>query len=77
MNSTRNKRLHLGAALFGVCLGLFLLESALSLPTIANVRTVDIVRLLGAGALLGISLMRVALAFNFLRHHDSKEQAAD
>jgi len=76
MNSTRKRRL-LGAALFNVCLGLFFLETGLNRPTIANMRTIDLVYLLATGALLGISLMLVALAFNLVGHRGSKEKAAD
>jgi formate-dependent nitrite reductase membrane component NrfD len=66
MNSTREERLRrrpLVAAFVGIGLGLLFLATGLSRPSIANMRTVDLVHLLGTGACLGVGLVAVVLHF--------------
>jgi hypothetical protein len=66
MNSTREERIRrppLVAASFGVGLGLFFLAIGLERPSIANMRPVDLVHLLGTGACLGASLVTLVLYF--------------
>jgi len=66
MNSTREERPrrgHFVAALVSGGLGLFSLVSGLNRPSIANMRTVDLVHLLATGACLGAGLAAVVLYF--------------
>ena len=66
MTSTREewlRRAPLRAALSGG-LGLFFLVIGLNRPSIANMRTIDLVHLLATGTLLGVALASVVL---FLR----------
>jgi formate-dependent nitrite reductase membrane component NrfD len=66
MNSTREERLRrrpLVAAFVGIGLGLLFLATGLSRPSIANMRTVDLVHLLGTWACLGVGLVAVVLHF--------------
>jgi hypothetical protein len=67
MTSTREERLRrppLVAAFVVVGLGLLFLASGLNRPTIADMRTVDLVHLLATGACLGAGL--VALVMNLV-----------
>jgi hypothetical protein len=50
-------------AFVGVGLGLLFLLIGLNRPTIANMRTVDLVHLLATGACLGVGLVAVILYF--------------
>ena len=64
MTSTREERLRRGpllAASLSGGLGLLFLAIGLNRPSIANMRTVDLVHLLGTGACLGVALMGVVL----------------
>ena len=64
MNSTpeeRPRRRPLIAAFVGVGLGLFFLVMGLNRPTIANMRTLDLLHLLATGACLGAGLVAVVL----------------
>jgi hypothetical protein len=64
MNSTREerpRRVPLSAAIPGFVLGLMFLAIGLNRPSIANMRTLDLVHLLGTGACLGAGLVAVAL----------------
>ena len=76
MTSTRAERLRRGL-LLAVCvgggMGLFTLYSGLNRPTIANMRTVDLVHLLAAGAGLGVGLLAGCLYVGVRR----QEKAAD
>jgi hypothetical protein len=59
MTSTREEQLRRGpllAAFVGGGLGLLSLASELNRPTIANMRTIDLVHLLATGACLGVAL---------------------
>ena len=67
MNSTREgrpSRPPLFAAFIGVGLGILFLAIGLNRPSIANMRTVDLVYLLATGACLGAGL--VALVLNLV-----------
>jgi hypothetical protein len=64
MTIIREKRHHRGpllAAFLGGGLGLFNLAIGLNRPTIADMRTVDLVHLLATGACLGVALTAVVL----------------
>jgi hypothetical protein len=64
MTSTREERPRrspLLAACIGGGIGLFSLFTGLNRPTIANMRTVDLIHLLGTGACLGVALVGVVL----------------
>jgi hypothetical protein len=66
MNSTREERFRrpfLGLAFFFIALGVLFLATGLNQPSIANMRTVDLVRLLGTGANLGAGLVLLVLHF--------------
>ena len=66
MNSTRDerpRRVPLTAAIPGLGLGLMFLAIGLNRPTIANMRTVDLIYLLGTGACLGAGLMGLITYF--------------
>ena len=65
MTSTREERPRPPLALAFVIVGLGVLFLALGFnrPTIANMRTVDLVHLLGAGANLGAGLVLLVLHF--------------
>jgi hypothetical protein len=66
MNSTREERPRRGrlvAAFFGFGVGLFGLAVGLNRPSIANMRTLDLVHLLTTGAGLGVGLVWVVLYF--------------
>ena len=70
MNSTRERRPRrppMVVAFVGVGLGLLFLASGLNRPTIANMRTVDLVHLLATGACFGVAL--VATVLFFVRRH--------
>ena len=60
MTSTREERPHrlpLGLAFVFIALGVLFLATGFNQPSIANMRTVDLVRLLGTGANLGAGLV--------------------
>ena len=64
MTNTREgwpRRRRLVAAFVGVGLGLLGLASGLNRPSIANMRTIDLVHLLATGACLGVGLVAVVL----------------
>ena len=68
MNSTREERprrhpLVAFMPFIGLPLGLLFLAIGLNRPSIANMRTVDLVHLLGTGACLGTSLVAVVVHF--------------
>jgi hypothetical protein len=66
MTSTREERRHrppLALALVFVGLGVLFTATGLNRPSIANMRTVDLVHLLGAGANLGAGLVLLVLHF--------------
>ncbi len=66
MTSTREERPRrppLGLAFVFIALGVLFLATGLNQPSIANMRTVDLVRLLGTGANLGAGLVLLALHF--------------
>jgi hypothetical protein len=66
MTSTREERFRrplLFLAFFFVGLGVLFLVTGLNQPSIANMRTVDLVRLLGTGANLGAGLVLLVLHF--------------
>ena len=66
MTSTREERPRrspLVAAVISGGLGLFFLAIGLNRPSIANMRTVDLVHLLATGACLGAGLVAVVLYF--------------
>ena len=70
MNSTREerpRRVPLAAAIPGFGLGLMFLAIGLNRPTIANMRTLDLVHLLGTGACLGAGLVAVVWHFDLRR----------
>jgi hypothetical protein len=80
MTSTREERTRrlLFAAFLNVSLGLFSLATGINRPTIANMRTIDLVHLLATGACLGIGLVALlALVLNLVGRRRSKEKAAD
>ena len=56
-------RPHLGYAVFFIALGVLFTATGLNRPSIANMRTVDLVHLLGAGANLGAGLALLVLHF--------------
>ena len=59
MNSTREewpRRRRLVAVFVGLGLGLLSLITGLNRPSIANMRTIDLVHLLATGACLGVGL---------------------
>ena len=56
----RPRRSPLVAAFIGGGFGLFFLVIGLSRPSIANMRTVDLVHLLATGAYFGVGLVTVA-----------------
>jgi hypothetical protein len=58
----------LGLAFFFVCLGVLFTATGFNRPTIANMRTVDLLHPLGAGASLGAGLMLMVLHFVLRRH---------
>jgi hypothetical protein len=65
MSSTREespRRRRLVAAFFCFGMGLLSLYSGLNRPSIANMRTLDLVHLLATGALLGVGLVWLVLA---------------
>ena len=64
MTSTREERPRRGpllAAFLSGGLGLLFLVIGLNRPSIANMRTVDLVHLLATGAYLGVALVAVVL----------------
>ena len=65
MTSTREERFRRGpliAGLFAGGMGLFCLATGLNWPTIASMRTIDLVHLLATGAGLGVRLVGVILS---------------
>jgi hypothetical protein len=60
----RTRRRRLVAVWIGFGMGLFSLATGLNRPTIANMRTLDLVHLLATGACLGVGLVALVL---FLR----------
>jgi hypothetical protein len=71
MTSTREERpglpSPLARAIPGFGLGLLFLAIALNRPSIANMRTVDLVHLLGTGACFGVGLVGLVRFFFFRR----------
>ena len=70
MSSTREERRRrspLFAAVLGGGLGLLFLAIGLNRPSIADMRTVDLVHLLATGACLGVALVGVILYFVGIR----------
>jgi hypothetical protein len=66
MNSTLEqppRRNRLIGAFLGGGLGLLFLFIGLNRPTIANMRTVDLVHLLATGACLGVGLVGIVMYF--------------
>ena len=67
MTSTREVRPRLPSPLVGVfvglSLGLLFLAIGLNRPSIANMRTVDLVHLLGTGACIGVGLVALVRFF--------------
>lgn len=66
MTSTREERPRrplLGLAFVFIALGVLFLVTGFNQPSIANMRTVHLVRLLGTGANLGAGLVLLALHF--------------
>jgi hypothetical protein len=67
MTSTREERPRLPSPLVGVFvgfgLGLLFLAIGLNRPSIANLRTVDLVHLLGTGACMGAALVALVRSF--------------
>jgi len=61
------RRRPLFAACLGGGLGLLFLFIGLNRPTIANMRTVDLVHLLATGACLGVGLVGLVVFFVFRR----------
>ena len=64
MTSTREdrpRRPRLHAAFFCFGFGLFSLYTGLNRPSIANMRTIDLVHLLATGACLGVGLVWLVL----------------
>ena len=59
----RPRRVPLSLAIPGLVLGLMFLAIGLNRPTIANMRTIDLVHLLATGACLGVALVAVVLHF--------------
>lgn len=77
MNSPREerpRRLPWFAAFFNVGLGLFFLAIGLNRPSIANMRTIDLVHLLATGALLGVGL--VVLIMNLVHRRSAVKPPA-
>jgi hypothetical protein len=56
-SAERPGRLPLGLAFVFIALGVLFLGTGFNQPSIANMRTVDLVRLLGTGANLGAGLV--------------------
>jgi hypothetical protein len=70
MSSTREewpRRRRLVPAFAGLGLGLLFLANGFNRPTIANLRTVDLVYLLGTGVCLGVGLAAVVANLVLLR----------
>jgi hypothetical protein len=66
MNSTREERFRqapLVAGLFSLLIGIISLFNGFNRPTIANMRTVDLVHLLGTGVSLGVGLVALIVYF--------------
>ncbi|MFL5244117.1 MAG: hypothetical protein ACJ8FY_18590 [Gemmataceae bacterium] len=66
MSSTREgrpRRPPLVAAFVGVGLGVFFLAIGVNRPSIANMRTVDLVHLLATGAMMGAGLVALVVYF--------------
>ena len=66
MNSTheeRPRRSRLFGVFAGFGFGLFFLAVGFNRPSIANMRTVDLVHLLGTGACFGVGLVALVLYF--------------
>jgi hypothetical protein len=66
MTNTYEVRLHrppLLGAFLGGGFGLFFLVIGLNRPTIANMRTIDLVHLLATGACMGVAFLSVVLYF--------------
>lgn len=70
MTSTREERFRrapLIAGLFAGFMGIFSLFTGFNRPTIANMRTIDLIHLLGTGASLGAGLVGVIIYFAWRR----------
>jgi hypothetical protein len=66
MTSTREERFRLApliAGCFSIGIGFLSLYSGFNRPTIANMRTVDLVHLLGTGVSLGVGLVALIIYF--------------
>jgi hypothetical protein len=66
MNSTREERPlrpHVDFAVFFIAPGVLFLATGFNQPSIANMRTVDLLRLTGSGANLGAGLALLVLHF--------------
>ena len=63
MDSTREGRPRrlIVPTCFGFGFGLFSLATGLNRPTIANMRTIDLIHLLGTGACLGVGLVGLVM----------------
>ena len=70
MTSSRDNRFRrapLIAGFFSLSMGFLSLYTGLSRPTIANMRTVDLVHLLGTGFSWGVGLMALIIYFVHFR----------
>jgi hypothetical protein len=62
-NDERRRRSPLFGVIAGFGFGLFSLATGLSRPTIADMRTIDLVHLLATGACLGVGLVSLVMYF--------------
>ena len=70
MTNSREHRFRRGpliAGFFGIGMGFLSLYTGLNRPTIANMRTVDLVHLLGTGFSWGVGLMALIIYFVHFR----------
>ena len=78
MTSTRERRLRRGllvAACIGGGTGLFSLFTGLNRPSIASMRTIDLLHLLATGAGLGVALLAVGLYIGIRRQAGAGDAA--